>query len=161
MNIIEFAIKMELEGEKYYSEQAEINKGNSLSTVLLMLAKDEAMHAEIIQNKANKLPYDLKQTETLAEAKNVFSDIGVIKSEIKHFPDQLDVYRVALEKEKESITLYQKYLSEATDDESKKLFEYLIKQEEGHYAIIDQLVTLVSRPEEWVESAEFGLRADY
>ena len=68
---------------------------------------------------------------------------------------------MALENEKASITLYQKYLSEATDDESKSLFEYLLKQEEGHYALIDQLVSIVSRPEEWVESAEFGLREDY
>lgn len=36
-----------------------------------------------------------------------------------------------------------------------------MKQEEEHYEIIDQLVTLLSRSEEWVESAEFGLRKEY
>ncbi|HWQ41417.1 MAG TPA: rubrerythrin, partial [Desulfosporosinus sp.] len=40
-------------------------------------------------------------------------------------------------------------------------FEYLIKQEEDHYTIIEQLVSLLSRPEEWVESAEFGVREEY
>ncbi|OLN32744.1 ferritin-like domain-containing protein [Desulfosporosinus metallidurans] len=161
MNILEFAMKMELEGEKYYTEQAEINKDNRLSTVFRMLAKDETMHAKILQNKANKLSYDLKQNETLSEAKNVFSDIGAIKSGIKQIPNQLDVYRLALENEIESITLYRKYLSEAIDDESKRLFEYLIKQEEDHYAIIDLLISLINRSEEWVESAEFGIREEY
>ncbi|HEY8910429.1 MAG TPA: ferritin family protein [Desulfosporosinus sp.] len=160
MNVLEFAINMELEGEKYYTEQAELNKDNSLSTVFIMLAKDEKMHAKILQNKAKKLPCDLKQSETLAKAKNVFNDIGAMKTGIKQVP-QLGVYRMALEKEKESITLYQKYLAEATDDESKNLFQYLIKQEEAHYEIIDQLVTLISHSEEWVESAEFGLRGEY
>lgn len=161
MNVLEFAIKMELEGEKYYNEQAEINKDNSLSTVFVMLAKEENRHSQILKNKANKLPCDLQQSETLSEAKNVFNTIGANKEEIMHLPNQLGVYRLALEKEKESITLYRKYLSEATDDDSKKIFEYLIKQEEDHYTIIEQLVALLSRPEEWVESAEFGVREEY
>ncbi len=161
MNILEFAIKMEHKGEKYYTEQAEINKDNVLSTVFLKLAKDESMHAKVLQSKANKLSYNLMQNETLSEAKNVFSDIEARKIGINQIPNQLGVYRLALENEKASITLYRKYLYEATDDESKKLFEYLIKQEEDHYEIIDLLVSLLSRSEEWVESAEFGLRKEY
>lgn len=161
MNIFEFAVKMEQEGEKYYTEQAEINKDNSLRSVFLGLAKDENMHAQILQNKANGLAYNLTQTETLYEAKNVFSGLQKIKNPVKQNADQLDVYRAALENEKASIAIYQKYLSEATDVESKKVFEYLIKQEEDHYAIMDQLVSLISHSEEWVESAEFGKREDY
>ena len=161
MNVLEFAIKMELEGVKYYTEQARLNEGNVLNTVFLILAKDETMHAEILQNKANKLSFDLIQNETLSEAKNVFSDIEGIKIGIKQISNQLGVYKLALENEKASIALYRKYLSEATDNESKKLFEYLMKQEEAHYEIIDQLVSLISRSEEWVESAEFGLRKEY
>lgn len=161
MSILEFAVNMELEGEKYYTEQADLNKGNSLETVFLMLAKDENMHAKVLQNKANKLSYDLVPNETLSVAKNVFSDLGALKDEIKQNPNQLDVYRLALENEKQSIALYQKYLSEAADDETKNLFEYLIKQEEDHYSILDQLVSLISHSEEWVENAEFGLRKEY
>ncbi|MDR3585713.1 MAG: ferritin family protein [Desulfosporosinus sp.] len=161
MNIFEFAINMEHEGEKYYTEQAEINKDNSLSIVFQMLAKDESMHVKVLQNKANRLPCDLKQNETLSKAKNVFTDIETTKPEINQIPNQLGVYRLALDNEKASITLYQKYFSEATDEESKMLFEYLTKQEEDHYEIIDQLVSLLSRSEEWVESAEFGLRKEY
>ena len=44
MNSLEFAISMELEGGKYYREQAEKNQGNSLRTVFLMLAEDEDNH---------------------------------------------------------------------------------------------------------------------
>lgn len=161
MSILEFAVNMELEGEKYYTEQADLNKGNSLETVFLMLAKDENMHAKVLQNKTNKLTYDLIPNETLSVAKNVFSDLAAVKDGIKQNPNQLDVYRLALENEKQSIALYQKYLSEATDDNTKKLFEYLIEQEEDHYTIIDQLVALISHSEEWVENAEFGLRKEY
>ncbi|KGK85496.1 rubrerythrin [Desulfosporosinus sp. HMP52] len=156
MNIFEFAIKMEIDGENYYKEQAEINKDNSLNTVFLMLAKDEKIHARVLQQKANQQAYDLSENETLSEAKNIFKNM-----EFKQTPDQLRVYRSALQNEQDSIDLYRTYLSEVTDDESKQLFEYLIKQEEDHYIILEELVLLVSRAEEWVESAEFGTREQY
>ncbi|HHY25333.1 MAG TPA: ferritin family protein [Desulfitobacterium dehalogenans] len=161
MNALEFAIKMELEGERYYREQAEVNQGNSLKSIFLMLADDEKMHAQILEKKANKLDYSLEPKETLATAKHVFSDKVRIKNEIKEIPSQIDVYRAALENERESIQLYQKCASEAADVETKALFEYLILQEEDHYAVLDRLISLLSHAEEWVEDAEFGVREDY
>ncbi|AFM00233.1 MULTISPECIES: ferritin family protein [Desulfitobacterium] len=161
MNALEFAIKMELEGERYYREQAEINQGNSLKSIFLMLADDEKMHAQILEKKANKLDYSLEPNETLATAKHVFSNKDRIKNEIKEIPSQIDVYRAAMENERESIHLYQKCASEAADEETKALFEYLILQEEDHYAVLDRLISLLSHAEEWVENAEFGVREDY
>lgn len=161
MNALEFAIKMELEGERYYREQAELHKGNSLEIVFSMLAEDEKRHAKVLEKKINQLEYDLESNESLATAKNVFADKAKVKSEFKEIPSQLDVYRAALENERESISLYLKCASEATDEETKALFEHLIHQEEDHYAILDQLVSLLSHPEEWVEDAEFGIRQDY
>lgn len=160
MNSFEFAINMELDGEKYYIEQAKINKENSLNTVFIMLAKDEANHAKIFQNKLNELSYDLKSNNTISEFKSVFKEIGNYKNEIKKIPNQLDLYRAALEKEKQSIELYKKFLSEATDDKEKQLFEYLIKQEGDHFAILEELVLLINRSDDWVESAEFGIREE-
>lgn len=161
MNTLEFAIKMELDGEKYYTEQAEINKNNSLQAVCLLLAEDERHHAEILQNKLAALSYELKDRDTLSAAKNIFEGISNFKNELKGIPSQLDFYAMALEKEKQSIQLYEGFLSEAADDQEKKLYQYLIKQEEYHRAILDALVTMISHADEWVESAEFGIRKEY
>lgn len=161
MSSLEFAIQMEIDGEKYYTEQAEKNKGNNLNRVFLMLAKDERRHAEILRNKANELSYELVDNNTFDEYKNVFEGIDDFNKEVKIVPEQLDAYRMALEKEKESIDLYKKMLSEADNEEEKKLFRYLIKEEESHYAIFYEIATHLNRTEEWVESAEFGLREDY
>ncbi|EFG88469.1 hypothetical protein CLCAR_2047 [Clostridium carboxidivorans P7] len=109
MNSFEFAINMELDGEKYYMEQAEINKGNELNAIFIRLAKDEKNHAKIFQNKLNKLSYELKDNNTLSEFKDVFKGIGDFKNEIKKIPNQLDLYRNALEKEKQSIELYKNF----------------------------------------------------
>lgn len=161
MDSLEFAIKMELDGEKYYLEQAKKNEGNSLEQVFLMLARDENKHAEVLRKWGDKKDYELIDSEILKEYKNVFEGIEDFKEETKIVPSQLDAYRMALEKEKESIELYEDMLSKTNDSREKELFQFLIKEEKMHYDILDDIVSHISRAEEWVESAEFGLREDY
>lgn len=161
MNIFEFAIMMELDGEKYYTEQALLNKGTPMSNVLLMLAKDERIHAEVLQKKYYDLSYSIDSYEWTSKAKNVFKDAKHLDLLYKVIPDQLDFYRMALEKEKQSIELYSKYCNDATDEESKKLFEYLVKLEKEHYEILEEIVLQINKANEWVESAEFGIREEY
>lgn len=161
MNSLEFAINMELDGQKYYLEQAENNKDNSLKTVFLLLAKDEGCHADMIKKELAETTYELTDNRILAETNNVFKGVGDFKNSFKEIPNQIDVYRMALKREQESIDLYKKFLNDAVDESSKKLFTFLVKQEENHYRIFDNLITLVERPEEWVEDAEFGTREEY
>jgi rubrerythrin len=161
MNTLEFAIQMERDGEQYYLSQAELNKDNSLHEVCVMLAGDEAHHAQALVSRLNQLPYELPDSETLKNAKNIFSGIGDVELEYKPIPSQLDFYRIATEKEKQSIELYTEMLSNAKDKKDIDLFEYLIGQEKQHYEVLDTLATLLRHAEEWVESAEFGLRKDF
>ncbi len=158
MDILKFAIEMEKEGEQYYKEQAQHNRDNGLYTVFMNLAKDECHHAQIIENKIKGIAYQPEPTIS-NQTKNVFDGLDDFDVEIKEIPQQLDAYRMALQKEQESIDLYKKLLKEATED--KSLFEFLIKQEEEHFRILDEIVKLVSRPNEWVEDAEFGKREEY
>ncbi len=154
MDILVYAVKMELDGEKYYKEQAERNRGNSLYKVFMDLAKDESDHAKILEDKAKGLLYRLN-TPVQPSLKNVFDGL----SDLKGVHDQVDAYKVALEKEKQSIDLYKKLLNESVCDEG--IFHYLIAEEEEHSRILEQIIKLASRPKEWVEAAEFGKREEY
>lgn len=161
MNDFKFAVKMELDGENFYRRQAEININNSLHQVCLMLAEDEKNHARLLAIKLGDLSVFLSETTTLDKAKNIFEGAKDIAVDTKETPNQLDFYRLASKMEKESIDLYTHYLALAEDKKEKVIFEYLIKQEKIHYEILDTLATLLSRTEEWVESAEFGVREEY
>jgi len=163
MDVIKFAINMELEGQRFYLEQAEINKDNELQRVFQLLADSEKEHAEILEKKQNREDYELSDSgdTVLPLFRNVF--VGMKDFTKKHvvFLSQLEAYRLARSQEEKSIKLYQKMDSETNDLKDKELFEFLIKQEQEHLILFDQLVTMVTRPEEWVESAEFGLREEY
>ncbi len=161
MNDLKFAIKMELDGEKYYREQAEINKNNSLHAVCLMLADDEKKHAQILTDRLNETASELTDSGILSKAKNVFEGLGNIKVEGKDKASQLDFYRFASQIEQQSIDLYTKYLAEADEAQEKELFQFLIQQEKQHFEILDTWVSLLKNAEDWVENAEFGNREEY
>ena len=76
-------------------------------------------------------------------------------------PKQLEIYKIGLEKERQSIEVYEKFLLEAKDEKSKELFEYLLKQEKEHFSILEEMIILINRTDDWVESPEFGVREEY
>jgi rubrerythrin len=159
MDIFEFAIGMENEGETYYREQAKKNADNGLKGVFTMLAEDEKQHAKILEDiSAGEA---LIQTDTLTKSKSIFNGMGDFKDETKVDPSQIDLYTMALEMERKSIDLYQEYLEKADDTAQKKIFSYLVSQEKDHYAVIEELLIMVRHALQWVENAEFGLRKEY
>ena len=158
MELLELALSMELDLEKFYQEQAELNKDNSLNVVFTMLAKEEKNHANILRTNADKLTLPLEDSIILFDVQPIFKNIDVLTHNLQN---QLDTYRMALEKEQESLKFYQDLYANASKEHSKKVLQYLVNQEDKHCDILEELVNLVSRPDEWVESAEFGLREDY
>ena len=52
-------------------------------------------------------------------------------------------------------------LEEAKDEQDKEVFRFLINEEEIHFNLLEELWSHLNRAEEWVESAEFGLREEY
>lgn len=161
MNNLEFAITMEMDGEKFYTEQADANKDNSLGKLFLVLAKDERSHAKILKNRFNNLSYEMNVSSTVTEAVNVFKGIRDFKSEIRTTPTQLELYRDVLDREQKSIDLYKEMLADALEEQDKELFEFLVLQETNHFTMFEEMVSLLTRPEEWVEDAEFGVRKEY
>jgi len=156
MNIYDYVMQMELDGENYYLDQASKNKDSKLYKVFMSLADDEKNHARIIKEKLSGKTYLLDEIKIDTE-ENVYSDASGLDYE-KGFTNQSDVYEQALELEKKSVNLYKDLM--AKSDEDKEIFEFLIKQEEEHYKLLEEISKMVNRPNEWVESAEFGIRVD-
>lgn len=161
MEILQFAITMEQDGEKYYRQQAARNANNALRIVFDALAADEARHAKMLQSKADGVSFELEAPNDLSEQMNLFKAAGDFRSTVEALPDQLEPYQAALTKEQQSITLYKDLLAKATDDLSRDLFALLLEEENNHHALLEELYHHLNRPNEWVESAEFGVREDY
>lgn len=161
MNSLTYAIEMERQGEQYYRQQAANNSGNRLQVVFNLLADEEVKHAELLEKYVVHAVGELQESKAFDLASNVFAEIKDFESEYSGVPQQLDAYRAALAVERRSIELYRDLHAKAKSQSDKDLFAFLVKQEENHYAIVEELVILIRRPNQWVESAEFGLRKEY
>lgn len=161
MSTLEYAIQMEMEGRRYYLEQAEKNKDDAaLNKVLNLLADSEKEHEKLLRKRLNKEEYTLSKADNNL-VKTVFNGLKDYEASEYRSTTQLDVYRLAVDIEEKSIDHYQEMLKEAEDEKDKELFEFLLTEEKQHLLLFEELVKMLTRPEEWVESAEFGVREDY
>lgn len=160
MNTLDYAIKMEYDGEKYYREQAEKNKENGLYIVCKLLAEEEKKHAHLLENRKNQIAYQLVDSEFLTNAKNVYTGLNGIEVEGTKFPGQLDFYRIVCDMEQKSIDLYQKFLSGAEKEADQELYKFLIDQEKQHLEAFEEMSRLLQNAQWWIESPEFGRRRE-
>ena len=72
MNTLEYAIQMELDGRKYYLEQAQKNQDNALSKVFNLLAESEKEHAELLRKRLNEEEYALHEDSSTSKIKTLF-----------------------------------------------------------------------------------------
>ena len=161
VNMLTYAIELEKDGEKYYLEQAEKNKGNSMNRAFILLAQAENKHAELLTRKLTVTDKFLFDERALTEPANLFSDKSDYKRDAERVPEQLEVYVFALDMEEKSIELYKRMLAEASDEPTKDLMNFLISKEQDHYDFFDELITLLKKPRDWVENAEFSPDREY
>lgn len=161
MNFLEFALQTEMDGIDFYTAKAEENKENSLHKVFIFLAKDELRHASLIRALgAEKFPA-LPDNDALACKESVFDNAETLTDGFYTSSAQLTTYYMAREIEKKSIDLYNKELHNSKDPREQEVFRFILNQEQKHFELFEELCLRVGRPDEWIETAEFGPRDEY
>lgn len=159
MNTYEFAISLERDLEKYYIKQAEKHNNKDLRKVFLMLAEAERSHAKLLEDNKEYLTAPIEDQDIIEDAKEIFKNLKDIEVDPEHYLSQLDSYRKALEYEEKSMAMYREL--QENDPDRKEIYDFLEKEEDKHCILLIEIIKLTSRPEEWVESAEFGPREEY
>ena len=168
MSVLDFALKMEIDGEQYYRKQAKKVKYEGLKVILEALADDEHRHYGIVlalQHPANNHP---AVDVSVSTVKNVF-EIGKNKEFIakdkesiaKLTAEPLDIYLAALLKEEESVNLYKKMLETVEGQSNKGIIEKLVHEEEQHVQVLGNIIEMFNHVNEWVESPEFNHQKPY
>ncbi|HZX09312.1 MAG TPA: ferritin family protein [Acidobacteriota bacterium] len=159
MNIFEYAMKLEKDGENYYRELAEKVENPGIKNILTMLADDEVKHYNIFKNMSEKTEPSMQETDVLKKSRNIFTDMQ--GKEIDSGIGQKEMYRKAQDLEKKTQDFYEKKASEVHDAAQKELFLKIADEEKRHYFLLENIINFVSRPETWLEDAEFNHLEDY
>ncbi len=158
MDRLAFAIRLENEGETFYTQQSGKHKDTPLGPVFHFLAEAEKKHAALLRDRLEGLALEELPD---GEPGNLFERFSEQMTEPGMIPGQIDVYRTAVTIEQKSIELYSDMRAGAKAPDDDKLLAFLIKQEQSHLALFENLEAMLLRSQEWVESAEFGAREEY
>lgn len=154
MNIFEYAMRMEKDGENYYRQMIIQTANKGLKTILTMLADEEVKHYNALERMQSEKPY-MAETTILTDAKNIFVQIRDSGEKIEFEIQQLELYRKAQDIEEKSRSFYLEKSDEVEQEYQRELFLKLAEEENKHYFLLDNIIEFVSQPEIWLENAEF------
>jgi rubrerythrin len=160
MNIYGYAMQMERDGERYYRELARKTGNAGLRNILTMLADAEIAHYRLFRNMRESVAVKVEETNILENVKNIFQELrekGLAGTDAS----QADLYHKALEIEKKSRDFYLEKAGEAQDESMGAAFRKIAEEEQKHYRILESIIDFVSRPEQWLEDAEWYHLEDY
>ncbi len=154
MDIYKFAMQMELDGRNFYLDLVKKTENAGIKSVLTMMAESESKHYNVIldMQKNDKTEYS-KDAEVLTKIKNIFTKIKEEK-EIDVDVSQVEFYKKALEIETNSEKFYLERADEEKDPHRKEIFLVLAKEEKGHCILLENIVNLVSQPDNLIEISE-------
>ncbi|HLP48442.1 MAG TPA: ferritin family protein [Candidatus Kapabacteria bacterium] len=156
MNIYEFAMKMEMDGEAYYRELASKTKIPALQKILGMLADDEVAHYNIVKRIRENLPAELAETKVLTNAKNIFAQLKDQENDFNLDGSEVGLYKKAVEIENKSENFYKEKAGETETPEAKELLLKIAAQERNHGLLVENMIVFLLRPQLWVENGEFN-----
>lgn len=163
VRILESAIKMELDGRKFYLKAAKTAKNVIAKKLLVSLADQELTHIDRIK----EISEGLKNEQDWADFQGVINRQAKKKlalvfrkltaSEIKKLkadPSNIKAIDIAMKKETKSYDYYNKQSKETGIRIAKIFYDRLKKEEEHHYELLEEALTLLSDSVSWFVKAE-------
>jgi rubrerythrin len=151
---------MEKDGEAFYRQMAHRTANKGLRTILTMLADEEVKHQQIVESMRQTVP-SLGDSQVLTRAKNIFAEMKEADEVQPDESSQVELYQQAQALEEKSRDFYAEKAKAVDDNEQADLLEALSVEEDKHYRLLGNLVDFVSRPQRWLEDAEFNHLEDY
>lgn len=129
MNIFEYAMGLEKEGETYYRDLANNTDNKGLKNILSWLADEEVKHCNIFKEmRKDKNPL-LAETNLLINAKMVFEKMNKSNKPFNFNSSQPDLYRKAQQLEKKTMDFYLQKSKEVESQEQKALLLKIAEEE--------------------------------
>jgi len=160
MGIFEFAMKMEKDGENYYRELATKTVNRGLGNIFIMLANAEVIHYNVFKKMKEHEKIEAAPAAILSGVKNVFEKMKE-ENDTNVNMAETEWYKKAQEIEKASRDFYLKEAGEVERADQKETFLRIAEEEKRHYLILEKIIDFVSRPQTWLEDAEWYHLEEY
>lgn len=162
MNIFDQVMDMEKEGEFLYRGFAKRAPAQGMMEIFNWLADQEKKHYDTFKKMKEGKNAVLAEDSALKDIRSIFEGWKKELPALDLKMSQSDLYRQALITEQKSIQLYEKQAEASAGKDQKQIWLAIAAEEKNHETILENLIEFVTKPDFWVENAEFShLGEDY
>lgn len=160
MDPFEYAMQLELDGRKYYLEQAAKMSEPSLKRIFTELADDEQRHYQVFKLMSEGRFDDYEESfksNVLPALKSIFREMTETNEEISDFPKGVQaVWEKARDIEDDAEKFYREQAIKAENDKLREIWSNIADEEHKHWVALDNVVNFISRPNQWLADAEWS-----
>ncbi|HUV31353.1 MAG TPA: ferritin family protein [Acidobacteriota bacterium] len=161
MDIVEFAMQMELDGKAFYERAAEATAQPELKKILIYLAEEEERHYQVFRQlhdgRADRAEEELDgNSGSLSAPRNLFLELAGQGPDQSFGDDARAVWTEALKIEEAAVRMYSDEAAKEKDPARKKLLNRIADEERDHVYLIDNMLSFIADPQTFVNSRQFA-----
>lgn len=154
---LKIAIEFEKKGHDIYSAASKKSKNAVTKKTFEYLAKQESYHIKNITSymKTENIPKKV-DGDNVKETQDFFNTtIKDFEKKAQIFSsDEIHLYESAMELEQASYEFYKAQKEKSESKEAKKFFEFLVTQENAHFALLQKTLDFLKDPENYFSKDE-------
>lgn len=164
VDILDFAMQMEKDGETFYRKCAEGTNDSGIAGIMYRLAEAEVIHYKVLQQIKEDRPVDSYDEVTMAgDVKNLFAQMLEGGTSFAGETSEVELYKRAQQMERDAREFYLREAENIESEAGKEIFLRIAKEEEYHVDYIGSIIEFVERaePGNWLETAEWYHKEEY
>jgi len=159
MDVLEYAMQIEKEGEAHYRELAERSNNLGMKKILTELADSEVEHYNVFKAFAENTDIPDIDEDILPNVKDIFSKM-TLESTLDINTNEIDLLQKVQVHEKKNQEIYEQKAEEVDAPALKEMLLKIAAEEGKHYQVLGGLIDFLARPSQWLENAEWSHMTD-
>ncbi len=160
MDILDYAMKMELDGKAFYEKSAAQTSVPELKKILLQLAEEELKHFHFFQqmkegNRAEAEATIAVTGSTLLNSKNLFQQLTDQGKQNSFGSEVRAIWTEALKIEERAEKAYRDEAAKEADMSKRALLTKIADEEQTHVYLVDNILSFMSDPSGFMDSANY------
>lgn len=151
MKPLDYAMQIELEGERLYRSFAKKSSSEELKTLFNWLADSEVNHYKIFMDMKSHSINSIEDDTLLKDIDNILCHVKEKNSKADFKFHQADIYSDILDIERKMACFYEQKAEESKDVKLKEVFHRIAQEEKRHQYIVENLIEFVNNPEIWLK----------
>jgi rubrerythrin len=161
MNILECAIKMEVEARMFFEKLAVNTAVPELKTLFTLLAESEQEHHNALVGMKENMDSRKVQFKELQPVACLFKPLLAKRDLGVDIMEESDQYQQIVKEEEKGISFYEELAAQTQDEETRKILLMIVDEERKHLSIVKNIYSFVESPKNFMVSAEFSNLKEY